>query len=548
MNLILNDAQLLDYNIENQFFDSEFRLNQLKTLSIQGNIYDTTQTSGVKIITSGIEVFRSGLTGDNQYIYMNGHNFGRGKITSFSFPEGIQVQQAPYNLEIEIRDTGNLEYITGDYFSGLKSIFEEVANPSTFIKGFSESISVSRSSIDTGVSLGNRNLGDFSYNHDLDVSFDVGSGNLYPNVNMAHKITKEIFQKNIDFGFLETGCYGLFGANYKRLKNQNIDIINGTFSISESFSSQNFNPSKNYGIVESVSLKTQDNGYLDAVYNASIESLTSNYEDDISGALSYTKTGAYHVASGIFEKYYSGPTISGLINSKISESINKNKFDGNTTYSANFTNNPSLNKHYTFTYTTVISEDQDQVVTISENGNFVGKGDNAFEYAKSGYNDLATTGKAFTRMTGLYFEEYGVLYDLFANSKTYEESNLDNSVSYSYSYSDKDIGANDVIQTKNLEISIDYPVLLKNDFLILGQKSIYQSVGNIEIKTLPKKNVSLNFTAKKDKTYSEILTEMQSQLNACKPSETDAFIENFTYGYNENNNSLNANISWKWTN
>lgn len=546
MSLAFSNAQLLEYNIENQFFDTEFRMNQLKTLNIEGLIYDLAQVSGAETIFSGIEVFRSGLTGDYEHIYMNGHNFGKGKIQSFSFPEDIYVKTSKYNVEIQIRDTGNLEYLTGDYFSGMGDIFSNEATPEQFVKNFSEAIEISRSSTSNPTGTNNRQLGDFSYSHNLDISFDVGSGNLYPNVNMAHKFTKEMFEKNIDFGFLETGCKGLFGANFKTLKSQNIDMINGTFSLSESFSAANFDPNKDFSIVENIQFQTQDDGYINASYSANIEALSNVYENAMSGAIEYSKTGGFYKTSGVFDVYYPSTSYK-LFDNKISESISKSKFDGVVQYNSNFSNNPkNSNPHFSFEYTQNISEDANQVVTVSENGTFIGKGNKAFIYAQSGFNNFATSGQAFSRATGIYQGEYGILYDLYPNSKSYEESELDNTVSYSYQWSDKDIGLNNIIQSKNLNISDQYSVILKNDFSIINQKEIYQQVGNLNIQTLPNRSVDLNMICKKDATYSQILGEMKDQLNTYKPSSSDSFIQDFTYSFNENTNNLSANISWRW--
>lgn len=544
MSLFFKNVQLLSYNIENQFFDTEFRFNQLKNISIEGLVYDLQQTSGAASIFSQISGLREDLKNDYEYIFINGHNFGKGKISSFSFPEDRFVKTAKYNIDIQIRDEGNLEYLSGNYFSGLSGIFEQNTNPAQFIKDFSETIDISRSSI---LNSGGRKLGDFSYNHSVDISFDVGSGNLYPNVNMAHKFTKEMFEKNIDFGFLETGTSGLFGSNFKTLKSQNIDMINGRFSMSESFDAEYFDPSINYSMIENVGFQTQTDGYINANYDAKIISLTNNHEFDISGALSYVKTGAFLKTSGIFNEYY--PDASGLIeNAKLSENTNKNIFEGTVDYSTVFSNNPAIHENYRFEYEQIISEDSNQVVNISENGTIIGKDPNGFNDAKTAYNSLATKSIVKSRAEDLYQSEYGVLYDLFENSKNYEESPSENTITYSYSWSDKDIGLNSIIQSKEINISTEYPVLLKNNFNIFGQKEIYQPVGNITINKLPSKSVDLNFTAKKSASYSNILTEMESQINSYAPSETDCFVESFSYNYDQNTKNLSANMVWKWPN
>src|SRR4051794_5707249 len=111
-----SNARLLGYEHKHNYLGENINFQVQKHLTVDGSIYNLTNTSGVSGVWSGISGFIQGS--DNyQPIIINGTNFGSGRINNINFSEGNDVRYKNYQADITILSTGNLYNLitTGDF-------------------------------------------------------------------------------------------------------------------------------------------------------------------------------------------------------------------------------------------------------------------------------------------------------------------------------------------------------------------------------------------------------------------------------------------------
>ncbi len=157
------NADLLSLSSSNSFLgDGIFRIGRIANLTIEGNVLDLTNSAGVSGVLSGVQnlIYSSQ---DWQPVVLNGINFGSGKVNSWSFDAGTYVRSTRYTCQIQIFDSGNLYNMTGSYYSGLQSLFNNPATLTPLIRDLQETFNFN-------VSRENE------YNYDYNVSLSLYSG------------------------------------------------------------------------------------------------------------------------------------------------------------------------------------------------------------------------------------------------------------------------------------------------------------------------------------------------------------------------------------
>ena len=106
------NASVISYSKESRFLGENFNYANVKSLSVQGNILDLGNSSGVLknfskmtgIIASGSESGNNGNT--YQEIFLDSTSIGSGRVTNISFAEGDEntVRRTSYTVNLEIFD------------------------------------------------------------------------------------------------------------------------------------------------------------------------------------------------------------------------------------------------------------------------------------------------------------------------------------------------------------------------------------------------------------------------------------------------------------
>ena len=166
------NATLLSYNHRNNFGGGEvFRTGSVKEISVKGFIQSKTQNKdleGVKEAQLQIQDFID-VANDWEDITINGHNFGKGKITSISFASSAStftdnIRFAEFDATVEIPTSVNgddeLYNLRGETYRGVLS---SVDRTSSALSDFDESFDFNIEEDNT-----------YSYNHSLTVNFISG--------------------------------------------------------------------------------------------------------------------------------------------------------------------------------------------------------------------------------------------------------------------------------------------------------------------------------------------------------------------------------------
>jgi hypothetical protein len=88
MSFLFNNVELLGYTHQNNFFgEKSLFYSSTRTVSIRGYVLDLASSNGVDGVFNGVNQLIN-QTKDFQDITINGQNFGRGKVKSFSVDAG----------------------------------------------------------------------------------------------------------------------------------------------------------------------------------------------------------------------------------------------------------------------------------------------------------------------------------------------------------------------------------------------------------------------------------------------------------------------------
>ena len=197
MSYIFNDAALLTFNLNRNYSnDGDIFINQRKNLTLNGILYQTGNTEGVKEFYSDLNQILSLNTGQYEAIIINNINFGTGRILNISFPKENPIILGSYIYDIEIIEEGNFNNlpINNIYGSGLSSIEDRLLN-------FGETLNFNNSSD-----------GKYSYDHTLDIQYyNDESDIIEKSKNLAESIFNDQFNINL-------GLFGKFSGAYQDLR------------------------------------------------------------------------------------------------------------------------------------------------------------------------------------------------------------------------------------------------------------------------------------------------------------------------------------------
>ena len=332
------------------------------------NAYDSTLT--IPNDYSYAEVYQNSSTP----ISLNGNGFGLGRVISISEPRSVNFDENGLvfwkrNITIELYEAGDNTNTPND-----------AAN--TFYARLKDNLFDSRiREISEDFNFTDDEEGNLGYTHTVSVSCDdfVASGS--PNnstqtgVYLAKQKAQSLIESEVNFGYLGS-LANLYGKAGKKTFSTDIDVINGTVSITKTFTSFLVKYPATY------SFAVQDDGSI----NIS-ESITFKNKDlatkvdsigSIVSILDNVKANAFARCQGYFNVYKlfitNDQAVDILSASAISLlSINRTFNEESQEYSQQmvFSNARNLRSNFTLEIDQNISSDGKGVTTVTENANFV---------------------------------------------------------------------------------------------------------------------------------------------------------------------------------
>lgn len=371
-----NITTILGYSLKKEYVGT-INYRNIITIDVEA-LFKTTESSiydnilPVPADYAYPEVYQNSLTP----IYLNGNGFGLGRVISVSQPSSVNfdengLQFWKRKITIELYENGDNTNTPND-----------AAN--TFYARLKTNLFDSRiAEISEDFNFTDDESGNLGYTHTVSVScIDfVSSGS--PNNNteaavyLARQKAQSLIESEVNFGYLGS-LANLYGKAGKRTFSTDVDVINGTVTITKTFTSFLVKYPATY------SFAIQDDGSI----NIS-ESITFKNKDlatridlvsGIKSILDNVKANAFTRCQGYFNIYKffitKGENVDNLPASSISLlSINRTFNEEAQEYSQQivFSNARNLRSTYTLEINQNITSDNKGVFTITENADFVSK-------------------------------------------------------------------------------------------------------------------------------------------------------------------------------
>lgn len=406
------NASVISYSKNSKYLGELFNYANIKNLTVQGNILDSNNSSGVVanflkmsgIIASGSEVGDDGST--YQGIFLNNVNVGTGRVTNISFAEGDQdtARRTSYTVDLEIYESGDLHNLDGSsgHYSGLKGSDGPLTGDLSYVDGLTESFS-----FDYGEN------GGYSFNHNVSLTFlaeytgDAVSG--------ARKIASGFFNKEPSFGILENEYSGYY-SNLKNSGEKNFsesyDLINFNFDFTKSYSLLSSNVYQNsgakYNLSTSHNVQISNDGKVTIQENGNIKTLNGSIGNAITGALYEINNGSFARVGAVYSGYLDSDDskylfannypnynlLSGLNSTPISKNFNADVNSKSVDYSVTFTNDPFYDVSGSANTSYSVNESDGSNLIISESTNY------DFNFATNLSSGISVVKAKYQQLTG----------------------------------------------------------------------------------------------------------------------------------------------------
>lgn len=406
------NASVISYSKNSKYLGELFNYANVKNLTVQGNILDFDNTSGVVsnflkmsgIIASGSENGDNGNT--YQEILLNNISVGSGRVTSISFDQGSEdtPRRTSYNVELEIYESGDLHNLdnSSPYYAGLKDGDGPFTGDLSYVDGLTESFSFNYGE-----------NGGYSFDHNVSLTFladytgDAVAG--------AKRIVSGIFNKEPSFGILDneySGYYYSLKNSGEKNFSESYDLINFSFDFTKSYNLLSPNVYQNsgakYNLSTSHNVRISDDGKVTIQENGSIKALNGTVGNAITGALyeinnsSFGRVGA--VYSGYLDtddnkylfsnSYPNYNSLSGLNSTPIGKTFDIDINSKTVNYSVSFTNDQFYDVSGSAKTNYSINESENSDLTISESTTY------DFNFATGLSSGIAIVKNKYQQLTG----------------------------------------------------------------------------------------------------------------------------------------------------
>jgi len=544
MPLLFNNVELLGYNHKNNFFgEKSLFYSSTRNVSIKGYVLDLANGNGVKGVFNNVKTLVT-ETKEFQDIIINGQNFGRGKVKSFSVDSGNWVKYTQYQAEIEVLLEVPLSNISSKEFNNT------TLNNKNFnlIKSFSENFSLDFDNQ-------NKVLGG---EHSVDIEYDANNKNINL-INLAQTLAVELLKTIPSSSNIAEGNYNT-RQNYKVFNTENYNTITGKCGFKKSFSYSTLNNDVTYSLVRTHSIEINQDGMATVSENCSIKGESDNpslydnaligYNDQIGGALSR--------CNAVFAIYKTKFNISKNLNSNfISNGVQVNKFNGTITYTVTFDNDPKKeNSSYIWEYTNNLDRDQNGVWSASENGSVKGVGKIASEQkylsAEAGWSSIKTS--IASRVTAFYTSAStnGNGIPLKELSKTINKNKYSSTINYTYDYTDDPTikqSDSDGVKKITIEKSDTGLMPITKDFLIvngryaLNQNRDLKKQGTYTVKV----NMEIGCTSSSQFNGYSHFARSKQESGGAPTLGNDTYLESISYSSEETEKTVSYEATYKYS-
>ena len=406
------NASVISYSKNSKYLGELFNYANIKNLTVQGNILDSNNSSGVVanflkmsgIIASGSESGDNGST--YQEIVLDNVSIGSGRVTRISFDAGDQdtARRTSYSVDLEIYESGDLHNLddSSGHYSGLKDSDGPLTGDLSYVDGLTESFS-----FDYGEN------GGYSFNHNVSLTFlaeytgDAVSG--------ARKIASGFFNKEPSFGILENEYSGYY-SNLKNSGEKNFsesyDLINFNFGFTKSYSLLSPNVYQNsgakYNLSTSHNVQISNDGKVTIQENGNIKTLNGSIGNAITGALYEINNGSFARVGAVYSGYLDSDDskylfannypnynlLSGLNSTPISKNFNADVNSKSVDYSVTFTNDPFYDVSGSANTSYSVNESDGSNLVISESTNY------DFNFATNLSSGISIVKAKYQQLTG----------------------------------------------------------------------------------------------------------------------------------------------------
>lgn len=526
------DASILGINSENKFFGEAFRYQTVKSLSIQGAIYNLSNESGVAEIWSGI----SGIVeSSNDYddILIRGISFGAGRIDSCKFTEGNDVRKKGYQIALTVWETGNLFNLTGKYYSGLNF------SNANLIDRFSENFELSVDENET-----------YKYQRNISCKFIAGSSVGNP-IEMAVAFASGMFAIQPDFGLINQTFSGYGNEPARRLFKETYNAITNECAFTQSFTIPAFlNSSGGFSAKYDYTLSTNDRSATTVQEHGFIQGLVYPYDDSAQSGFEAVISGAYERCNAKFMRMTSG--VYYPLNTNRLNLVQKiNTFEGNIDYEVSYSNDIQLASGQPYSWEYVLKRakrscinyitEQGKVVGLSQDCNFLSRYANAlsgFAIVQSGIG---------ARVSG-FMANFGV-HSMREMENSEQQNIFQGHIGYTAAFTDMLISTYvpGLIRKIETEVEDAPPVDLVNSFIALGFNGqpgaqILQDAG---IPTAGQRTVTTKVYGYLGVPRTVLLSGARSSLNSFQPTGYgDCYLTSAGYSIVLATNLLTAKATW----
>jgi len=522
------NASLLSFQKTNEFLNSNFRFGSRVSYEIEGNFLDLQNDIGVSGLFDASELFRTGLQ-DYQPIILNGIDFGKGRVRSFSTNNTNSLKYSTYNVSIDGFQSGNLSNLSGKYYSGLSSLVtgNTILEAPHLLEEFSEDFSI------------DRNGDSFSYTHNLNIKYASGDGVIITPIQRAKGLATQIFQ-NVEppFELLDSfSGQNFFTGALDEKFSESYDLINNSVTLSRKFFVNPFDY-ENYSVKHSQNFTKSENGEVTVSEQGSIKVKSLAVEVDLSEALKSELESSYDRCNEIYQSYVPGETLP-LAAASTSKSIDN--FLGEATYTINFTDSDYINNdNYTLNLTNSINRSSN-IIEISEKGDIIGRGDYDIEKMQKsidGYNLEKLN--IFNRCNSFYQDRGGVK-TLKLERVSFSKKSENGSIAYDYLFSDD----SSLVDGRRIDISVsDQDSINKyNSFSSLGEKEFVQKINTT---TQGSRNLRVSINGKESDTLDTLLSEAKIVANKHIETFNDTYIEDASYNFDLEEKILQLTVRYNF--
>lgn len=371
-----NITTILGYSLKKEY-SGTMNYRNVITIDVEA-LFKTTESSVYDTILPipadyvNPEVYQNSSTS----ISLNGNGFGLGRVISISQPSstnfdenGLQFWKRKITIELyEVGDNSNTpDNAANPFYARLKgNLFDSRIREITEDFNFTD---------DEGGNLG--------YTHAVSVSCDdqIISGspndNTQTGVYLARQKAQALIESEVNFGYLGN-LANLYGKAGKRTFSTDVNVINGTVTITKIFTSFLVRYPASY------SFSVQGDGSINISESITFKNKDLATRVDLIGGivsiLNNVKSNAYARCLGYFNVYKlfitKGENVDSLSASSISLiSINRTFNEQSQEYSQQivFSNSRNLRSDYTLEINQTINKDSKGIFTVSENADFVSK-------------------------------------------------------------------------------------------------------------------------------------------------------------------------------